>query len=142
VSIWLDETATGKTREIKEETTPLAWANLRSYLRDIEVEGFINPPFSNPLRLDNNRTIEWPFQINCEILYPESTTGETTIQTLYLTERIGGTTQYVGDSETGLVGILPIDLIEVLEPLLVKFPDDPGMPENQNEAEDVPGTES
>ncbi len=142
VSIWLDETATGKTREIKEETTPLAWANLRSYLRDIEVEGFINPPFSNPLRLDNNRTIEWPFQINCEIRYPESINGETTIQTLYLTERIGGTTQYVGDSETGLVGILPIDLIEVLEPLLVKFPDDPGMPEKQNEAEDVPGTES
>lgn len=132
--IRLEQKATGKIRAITEASEPLAWVNIKAYLRSVQVQRFLNTRFSDPLKLDNESTLEWSYMLRAKVTYPEATTAGKNDQLLYLTERIGGTTQYVGDPETGLIGVLPPDLIEVLEPLMVEYPaapDAPPAPENQ-----------
>ena len=83
------------------------------------------------MKLSSDRIVDWKYALSAVLDYPERlATGvpREEVLTVYLTERIGGTTQYIGDDESGLVGTLPADVIEVLEPLLVDFPQDPGSP--------------
>ena len=112
------------------------FTQLSRFLGNIRVERFHNQPFTDPLLVDDDRSIEWPYLISAEVSYPVPLDNGVSVIQLYLSERLGGSTQYLGDPETGLVGTLPYHLIEALDNLLARFPEDPGQP--QIEAAEAP----
>lgn len=126
----IENLGNGAVMGISREQHPLQWTTMQAYLRKVEVSSFIRSKFATPLQLSADRTLEWKYKLHGTLRYPAAAGGETREQklTLYLSERVGGTTQYIGDAENGLVGILPPDVIEALDPLLVEFPADPGPP--------------
>lgn len=103
-------------------------AALRGFVENIRVERFSSRPFNDPLVLSDGKTIDWKYLLEASVQYP-SNPGETETIRLYLSERLGGTTQYVGDPQSGLVGFLPIPLIEILDDFLAEYPDVPEPPE-------------
>jgi hypothetical protein len=98
---------------------------LRSFLREIRVERFLNRPFADPLPLDQDRQVEWPYLLEGLVSYPEDPDREPARIRLFVSERLGGTTHYIGDPESGLAGTLPHRLIEVLEMVLARYPEEP-----------------
>lgn len=96
---------------------------LRRWMRRIEFERILPQPFSDPLQLDSERSIPWRYRIN--ISYTVANGSEETF--ILLSERLGGGIQYVGDPTSGTVGMLPGDLIELLDPMLAEFPESPTM---------------
>lgn len=111
-------------------------ARLKSYLRLTRVERFLTKPFADPLPLDADRQLDWPYRIEASRSFASSGSQEQAPLELFLSERLGGSTQYVGDPESGLVGILPAELVELLDPVLTEFPTPPEPPES------VPPTEA
>jgi hypothetical protein len=106
-------------------------AALQSIVRSTRVERFLNKPFADPVPLGDGREIAWPYLLEASIQFPSSPEDATEIVRLYLSERLGGTTQYIGDPESGLVGTLSPDLIEQLDPLFADFPEAPVLPPEQ-----------
>ncbi len=141
--VQLVERATGRDLlgELEGQVRDDLRAYLRSYLRAITVDQFIDKPFADPLRLDSESSIEWPYLIRAEVRYPAGSPAQAGTIELYLSKRLGGTMQYLGDPETGLVGSIPVPLIESLDSYLTTYPEDPGQPgpEIEDQAERVPG---
>lgn len=107
-------------------------AALRSFVRRSRVERFLGEAFSDPLVSGSDRTIEWPYLLEAEVTNPSSgDAGPKTVRT-YLSERLGGTAQFMGDPESGLVGTLPIELIEILDSVLAEYPELPVQPPDQD----------
>ncbi|MGC9449840.1 MAG: DUF4340 domain-containing protein [Oceanipulchritudo sp.] len=109
---------------------------LSAYLHAVEVESYLDSFFSDPLRAGGDRLIEWPWLLEADVTHSQaSTTAEGTEQKVrfHISRRLGGTTQYIGDPASGLVGKLPVDIIECLDPLLVRFPENPGPPPETGE---------
>ncbi len=109
----------------ENETRPGPRETLADFMKNIRVERFISEPFAEPLPLDDEKRIEWPYLLEARIRYPSGSSEKTESFTLYLSERLGGTTQYLGDPETGLVGTLPVSIIESLYDQLATFPETP-----------------
>ena len=101
---------------------------LQDYMKNARVVRFLNNVFEDPLQLDDNRTVNWPYEITADVTYSPGSENSTTKITLYLSDRLGGTTQYVANPKSGLTGTIPIDLIELLDPLFATFPDKPEPP--------------
>lgn len=101
---------------------------LRAFIEETRVERYLNRPFSDPLAFSDGRTIDWKYLVEASVQYP-SNPGEVETIRLYLSERLGGTAQYVGDPLSGLTGFLPIPLIEILDGYLAEFPEAPPAPE-------------
>ena len=96
---------------------------------NVRVTRLLDHVFADPIQLDAERELEWPYLISVDVKYPTSSAEEQdTTEVLYLSERLGGVTQYIGDPTSGLVGTLPVDLIEILDPLLAQFPELPEAP--------------
>lgn len=95
---------------------------LRSLIRETRVERFPGIPFSDPMPSPEGDPVQWPYLLSAEIQF--SSLGEASRKEwkLYLSERMGGSRQYVGDPETGLVGTLPTVIIEALDPVMAAFP--------------------
>lgn len=101
-------------------------SDLRRFFRQVRVERFLNRPFQDPMPLGRDLEIDWPFILEARVSLPPEGNPETI--RLFLSERLGGTTQYVADPLSGLVGTLPIPLIEKLDPFLVRPPQNPAGP--------------
>lgn len=115
---------------------------LRDYFREIRFERFLNRPFTDPYERDATTVIDWPYLLEAEVRYPSMTGDESQAVRIFLSERLGGTTQYAGDPESGLVGVLPLELIEALDSRLAEFPDStPEAPEELDQVEDQPPPE-
>ena len=99
---------------------------LQAYLKVVKVERYLNQPFADPITLGGGQILQWPYILKATVSYASVSEDAPESVEFYLSERLGGTTQYLGDPNSGLVGTLPIDLIEGLDPLLAVFPDDPG----------------
>jgi hypothetical protein len=123
-SAFLENNETGEKRLFDE----VASATVGSYLKSTQVDRFLARKFSDPLQLDRSKTLPWTFKLIAEVVFDEGTLEEPEQIVLFLSDRLGGTTQYIGDPDSGLVGILPRDMIELLDPLMAEFPDDPGLP--------------
>jgi hypothetical protein len=131
------ETASGESGELRE--------HLRAFFRDIRVERFLNRPFADPLPLDRDRQLDWPYQLDAQVSYPANPDRPPARIRLYLSRRLGGTAQYIGDPESGLVGTLPAQLIELLDAVLAEYPVSPDSPpavieDPQLEPEPEPGS--
>ncbi len=105
-------------QEDHEAMAPAIRALLDAFRR-FPVERFIAESFTNPLRLDSERSIPWAFALEAGIRLPGSDASPET-RSYVLTERIGGMTQYGGNSSLGLSFELPQDLIDALHPILFK----------------------
>ncbi|NDV62550.1 DUF4340 domain-containing protein [Puniceicoccales bacterium CK1056] len=105
-------------------------AALRDFVGTVRVDRFTNRPFSDPLVLADDRELEWKYIVEASVQYPSNPEDAETIR-LYLSERLGGTSQYIGDPESGLVGFLPIRMIEILDSFLAEYPDTPEPLEEQ-----------
>lgn len=101
---------------------------LRSLIRSTRVERFLNKPFADPVNLGDGKDLTWPYFLEARIHFPSAPEDATEIIRLYLSERLGGTTQYVGDPVSGLVGTLSPELIEQLDTALAAFPEAPLLP--------------
>ena len=116
---------------------------LLDYFANMRVGRFLSEPFADPLPLDADFAIEWPYLAEVLVTYPSTPSSEPEKFRLYLSPRLGGSTQYLGDPASGLVGTLPIEVIEALDPLLQSFPEDPGIPEEpvpvESEEDLLPG---
>lgn len=123
-SVFLEDSLTGEKRLFDEVAT----TTISSYLKTVQVDGFLSKAFSDPLQIDRSTTLPWTYKLVAEIIFDEGTQDAPEQIVLYLTDRLGGTTQYIGDPDSGLVGILPRDIIELLDPLMAEYPDDPGLP--------------
>ncbi|MGA1205466.1 MAG: DUF4340 domain-containing protein [Opitutales bacterium] len=126
---------------LDERSTPEAWASMMGYLRDVEVDRYLRNPFADPLQLDTQTLVEWPFLLQATISYPQGGPVAQQEWIFHLTSRLGGRAQYIGDADSGLIGILPVDIIEKLDPFLADFPEDPGQPgtEPTSEESSTPG---
>jgi hypothetical protein len=136
----IPETATiGSTRIIERETgTEIFPADregmdelaerLQDYLKNVRVVRFLNQVFEDPLKIDDTQTVNWPYEIVAEINYSPGSGDSSSMITHYLSERLGGTTQYIANPDSGLTGTIPIDLIELLDPLFATFPETPEPP--------------
>jgi hypothetical protein len=69
--------------------------------------------------------VEWFYLFEGLVSYPEDPDREPARIRLFVSERLGGTTHYIGDPESGLAGTLPHRLIEVLEMVLARYPEEP-----------------
>jgi hypothetical protein len=127
-SVHLEDTETGQQHIFEQSSDEVAATTIRSYLKTVQVDRFLSKTFSNPLQLDRNTTLPWTFKLVADAVFDEATQEKPEQIVLYLTDRLGGTTQYIGDPASGLVGILPRDIIELLDPLMAEFPEDPGLP--------------
>ncbi len=101
---------------------------LENYMMNVRVVHYLNNVFKDPLQLDDNRTINWPYEIVANINYSPGSGDNSSKTTLYLSDRLGGTTQYIANPISGLTGTIPIDLIELLDPLFATFPEEPESP--------------
>jgi hypothetical protein len=134
---------TGESNAADPDLSPRA--ALRSIVRSTRVDRFLNKPFADPLLLDDEREITWAYLLEARVQFPSSPEDTTETVRLYLSERLGGTTQYIGDPVSGLVGTLPPALIEHLDPALADFPEppvlppeEPDQPETGDEGEGLP----
>ena len=127
-SIVLENLSEGSSLTLTEGQHAMLIAGLKSYLRDVEVARFLNQPFADPLRLDATTEMPWAYRLQAEAIEPTGAVADTPPVSLFLSERLGGTTQYVGYPPSGLVGVLPTEIIELLDTVLAEFPDDPGQP--------------
>lgn len=109
----------------EDEADPGPRERLADFMKNVRVERFISKPFAEPLPLDGERSIEWPYLLEARIRYPSGSSEKTESFTLYLSERLGGTIQYLGDPASGLVGTLPPPVIEALYRQLATFPETP-----------------
>jgi hypothetical protein len=105
-----------------------AMAALRSIVRLTRVERFLNKPFSDPVDLGGGQDLTWPWLLEAQIQFPSAPEDSTETIRLYLSERLGGTSQYIGDPASGLVGTLSPNLIEQLDTALAEFPEVPILP--------------
>jgi hypothetical protein len=110
------------------DSVPSPGQVLRSIVRATRVERFLNKPFADPVALGGGDEIEWPYLLEGQIQFPSSPENATETIRLYLSDRLGGTTQYIGDPVSGLVGTLPPEQIEQLDPLFADFPVAPTPP--------------
>lgn len=115
-------------------------AALLRFIEETRVERFLNRPFSDPLVLGDGKQLEWKYLLEAEVAYP-TTQNDSEVIWLFLSERLGGTTQYIGDPQSGLVGTLPVSLIELLDPFLTEFPEVPTPPQPQTVPPVAPGPE-
>ena len=127
-SVYLEDTETGEQHIFEQSPDEAATTTLKSYLKAVQVDRFLSKTFSTPLQLDRSTTLPWTFKLVADVVFDEATQEEPEQIVLFLTDRLGGTTQYIGDPASGLVGILPRDIIELLDPLMAEFPEDPGLP--------------
>jgi hypothetical protein len=111
-----------ETIPVDERTAEL----LKAYLKKVKVERYLNQPFADPVLIGGDQTMEWPYMLKAAVSYGSVSEEAPEAVEFYLSERLGGTTQYLGDPVSGLIGTLPIDVIERLDSFLVEFPDDPG----------------
>lgn len=93
---------------------------LSKAFRRFPVERFISEDFTNPLQLDAETQLEWRFVIEADIQLNGATSAET--KRYYLTERLGGRTQFAGSEALNLVFVLPLDLIDPLHSILFDRP--------------------
>jgi hypothetical protein len=107
------------------EAVERAYRALEEYLHTFRVESFISQPFEDPLPLGREQLIEWPYTLETEFELQSATAVDADKRTLHFSVRLGGATQYVGDPQSTLVGRLPAEIIEVLDPLLARFPEEP-----------------
>ena len=116
---------------------------LLAFLRQTRVERFINQPYSDPLRLDALSEVPWSFTLTADVSFPTEEALTPLTLEFQLSKRLGGVRQYIGDPRTRIVGTLPASMIESLDPVLVRFPDDPGLPPGSSPLpEEAPTTES
>jgi len=113
-----------------EVTPPGVTDALRAFLREMRVEKFEATPFSDPLLLPRAGTIEWPYLLSADINFTSGAEPTQKTRQLFLSKRLGGSRQLVGDPESGLVGTLPTALIEALDPVLAEFPIPEDIPES------------
>jgi hypothetical protein len=99
---------------------------LGSYISEVKVNRFLDKPFADPIPLGEDRQVDWPYRLIALVAYPSPATEGPDTYEFHISIRLGGTIQYIGDPQSGLVGTLPIDLIEALDPILATFPEDPG----------------
>ena len=102
-----------------------AYRSLEEYLHSLRVESFVDQPFADPLPLGRDRLIEWLWRLEADYQIPSTEGGETRTLTLFLSTRLGGSAQYLGDPVSTLVGTLPGEIIERLDPLMARFPEEP-----------------
>jgi len=108
---------------------------IADYLRTTRVDRYYKREFSDPLPLDSTENIEWLYLMEARIVYPSSPSETDEFVRLFLTSRIGGITQYIGDPSTGLVGTLPMPLLDALDPVLSQNPEEPETPVEELVAE-------
>lgn len=137
-SVLLENTETGEKHFFDQSSDEAAATTIKSYLKAVQVDRFFSRTFSNPLQLDRSTTLPWTFKLVADIVFDEATQAEPEQIVLFLTDRLGGTTQYIGDPVSGLVGIIPREIIELLDPLMAEFPDDPGLPNPEDAPVDNP----
>lgn len=108
---------------------------LSELLRATRVDRFLPGSFADPYPLDAQTSMDWAYELTASVNTPQSAAGDPPQQIrLLLGPRLGGTTQHLGDPQSGLVGILPPEWIEALDPLLVRFPEPfPSPPEHPAE---------
>lgn len=107
--------------ELPEEEQAAARALIDAFRR-FPVERFVAADFSDPLILGPERTIPWKFAIEAEVIRPGRENSEPEVLRYYLSERLGGATQYAGSSAHGLTFVLPRELIDALHPVLFNRP--------------------
>lgn len=115
-------------------------SQLAAFLRQTRVDRFINQPFSDPLKLDAVTDVPWGFDLTADVRYPTAEADASPQISFTLSKRLGGSRQYLGDPRFGIVGTLPDPLIELLDPILVRFPEDPGLPPQSQAAPPVEAT--
>ena len=86
----------------------MAWVKIRAYLAKVDVQRFINTAFSDPLNLGEDNSLDWEYLLKATIQYPEATGGTVSEMVLYLTERVGGSTQYINDNNSCRVQMINI----------------------------------
>jgi hypothetical protein len=79
-------------------------------------------PFTTPLRVSEEREMDWRYLLEIDYRGPAESTA--TLR-LLLTERLGGGLQYLAAEGGDVVGLLPGEWIDMLDPLLAEFPGEP-----------------
>lgn len=118
------ELVASPTSSMASETESLhALEQLHQLARNLELERLHHRPFSDPMRLDSQTDVSWDYLIEIAIVNENGTPPNVRTETLFLTQRLGGTTQFLGDPISGLVGTIDNDLIDALDPILARFPE-------------------
>lgn len=112
-------------KQLADTEGPSLEESLRAFVKTTQVERFLNQPFSDPQLLNDGSELSWPYLLEARVRYSPESTGPDGALRLFISERLGGTTQYVGDPESQLVGTLSIELIESLDPYLARYPETP-----------------
>ncbi|MEX0330918.1 MAG: DUF4340 domain-containing protein [Puniceicoccaceae bacterium] len=103
-----------------------AIATLTGYIRNVKVARFLDVPFSDPLQLGDSRIIDWTYSLVATVDFGASPTLEVEGLEFLVSDRLGGSTQYLARAGTGEIGTLPANVIEALDSALASFPEDPG----------------
>ena len=97
---------------------------LYGWAENLVVERYLSVPFTDPLRLDGERRIPWEFRFEVT-MSADNESGDAEARVFLLSEPMGGGMQYIGDPESGEVGIVPPEMVRALTPLMAKFPKEP-----------------
>jgi len=103
--------------QISETDTAEIRAALEALVRETRVARYHQASFEDPLALDRERELEWTLAVKARYILPGADPESPSESVFYLTDRIGGTTQFIGFPEMEMTGFLPQKLIELLEPV-------------------------
>jgi hypothetical protein len=112
-------------------------SELLDFARLTRVQRLMNIPFADPLILRDQRQVTWAIQL--EVRYtPSPDSEEVRTKFFYISKRLGGNTMFIGDPQSGLVGSLPTRLIEPLDKVIAKFPEEPTAEEREKALTESP----
>ncbi len=106
----------------QDSTDAAAVKALLQAFRRFPVDRFVADEFTDPLQLDRQRTLPWAFLVEADVQLPGGEDKPPEARRYYLSERLGGTTQYAGSPALDLTFLLPQDLIDALHPVLFNRP--------------------
>lgn len=129
----LDRSANDQTvRRLVAADLPTALAD---FIAESRVESYLSIPFTEPLRLDRRRSVEWRFNLEVDFI---SSPGSENLRTLefLLTERLGGARQFAVLRGEHTVFVLPANTVSALEQWMQReIPEEPSAPELDPEPE-------
>jgi hypothetical protein len=115
---WMQAIAAGRTpAQASALTTVLAYAGAG------RAESFIASTYEDALPLGDGKTQPWLWRLDADIDLPSGTAQSATRTISYVfTDRVGGTSQFGGSRELGLMFSIPQSMIDALHALLFDHP--------------------
>jgi len=106
---------------------------LQAQARQFAAQRYLRLAMEDPFILDAETALPWAFAWTTTLTLPS---GEEQTRTWWLTERLGGTTQFAGSERLDMILTLPLPVIEALETLAPPPPavDTTGVPALEPEA--------